>query len=139
MATNRTFTMIKPDAVKNGHIGNILAMITNAGFKIISLKLTPLTVTDAQKFYAVHAARPFYGELVDFMSSGPIVAAILEKENAVADFRTLIGATNPAEAAEGTIRKLYATSIGENAIHGSDSDENAIIEGDFHFAGREQF
>ncbi|HAH55594.1 MAG TPA: nucleoside-diphosphate kinase [Flavobacterium sp.] len=139
MATNRTFTMIKPDAVKNGHIGNILAMITNAGFKIISLKLTQLTVTDAQKFYAVHAARPFYGELVDFMSSGPIVAAILEKENAVADFRTLIGATNPAEAAEGTIRKLYATSIGENAVHGSDSDENAIIEGDFHFAGREQF
>jgi len=139
MATNRTFTMIKPDAVKNGHIGNILAMITNAGFKIISLKLTQLTVTDAQKFYAVHAARPFYGELVDFMSSGPIVAAILEKENAVADFRTLIGTTNPAEAAEGTMRKLYATSMGENAVHGSDSDENATIEGDFHFAGREQF
>lgn len=139
MATNRTFTMIKPDAVKNGHIGNILSMITNAGFKIVSLKLTQLTVTDAQKFYSVHAARPFYGELVAFMSSGPIVAAILEKENAVADFRTLIGATNPAEAAEGTIRKLYATSLGENAVHGSDSDENAIIEGDFHFAGREQF
>ena len=139
MATNRTFTMIKPDAVKNGHIGNILAMITNAGFKIVSLKLTQLTVTDAQKFYAVHATRPFYGELVDFMSSGPIVAAILEKENAVADFRTLIGATNPADAAEGTIRKLYATSMGENAVHGSDSDENAVIEGDFHFAGREQF
>jgi len=139
MATNRTFTMIKPDAVKNGHIGNILAMITNEGFKIISLKLTQLTVADAEKFYAIHAARPFFGELVEFMSSGPIVAAILEKENAVADFRTLIGATNPAEAAEGTIRKLYATSLGENAVHGSDSDVNAAIEGAFHFAGREQF
>jgi nucleoside-diphosphate kinase len=139
MATNRTFTMIKPDAVKNGHIGNILAMITNAGFKIVSLKLTQLTVADAQTFYAVHSARPFYGELVEFMSSGPIVAAILEKENAVNDFRTLIGATNPAEAAEGTIRKLYATSMGENAVHGSDSDENAAIEGAFHFSGREQF
>jgi len=139
MATNRTFTMIKPDAVKNGHIGNILAMITNAGFKIVSLKLTQLTVADAQTFYAVHSARPFYGELVEFMSSGPIVAAILEKENAVNDFRTLIGATNPAEAAEGTIRKLYATSMGENAVHGSDSDENASIEGAFHFSGREQF
>ena len=139
MATNRTFTMIKPDAVKNGHIGNILAMITNAGFKIVSLKLTQLTVADAHAFYAVHSARPFYGELVEFMSSGPIVAAILEKENAVNDFRTLIGATNPAEAAEGTIRKLYATSMGENAVHGSDSDENAAIEGAFHFAGREQF
>lgn len=139
MATNRTFTMIKPDAVKNGHIGNILAMINNAGFKIVSLKLTQLTVADAKAFYAVHSERPFYGELVEFMSSGPIVAAILEKENAVSDFRTLIGATNPAEAAEGTIRKLYATSMGENAVHGSDSDENAAIEGAFHFAGREQF
>lgn len=139
MTTNRTFTMIKPDAVANGHIGNILAHITNAGFKIVSLKLTQLTVTDAKAFYAVHAERPFYGELVAFMSSGPIVAAILEKENAVADFRTLIGATNPAEAAEGTIRKLYATSMGENAVHGSDSDENAAIESAFHFSGREQF
>lgn len=139
MTTNRTFTMIKPDAVKNGHIGNILAMITNAGFKIVSLKLTQLTIADAQEFYSVHAERPFYGELVEFMSSGPIVAAILEKENAVADFRTLIGATNPADAADGTIRKLYATSMGENAVHGSDSDENAAIEGAFHFAGREQF
>lgn len=139
MATNRTFTMIKPDAVKNGHIGNILAMINNAGFKIVSLKLTQLTVADAQAFYAVHSERPFYGELVEFMSSGPIVAAILEKDNAVSDFRTLIGATNPAEAAEGTIRKLYATSMGENAVHGSDSDENAAIEGAFHFSGREQF
>lgn len=139
MVTNRTFTMIKPDAVENGHIGNILAMITNGGFKIVSLKLTQLTVADARAFYAVHAARPFYGELVEFMTRGPIVAAILEKENAVADFRTLIGATNPAEAAEGTIRKTYATSLGENAVHGSDSDENAAIESAFHFAGREEF
>jgi nucleoside-diphosphate kinase len=139
MTTNRTFTMIKPDAVKNGHIGNILAMITNAGFKIVSLKLTQLTIADAEAFYAVHAERPFYGELVASMSSGSIVAAILEKENAVADFRTLIGATNPADAADGTIRKLYATSMGENAVHGSDSDENAAIEGAFHFSGREQF
>jgi nucleoside-diphosphate kinase len=131
--------MIKPDAVANGHIGNILAMINNAGFKIVSLKLTQLTVTDAQAFYAVHAARPFYGELVEFMSSGPIVAAILEKENAVLDFRTLIGTTNPAEAAEGTIRKKYATSLSQNAVHGSDSDENAAIESAFHFATREEF
>ena len=139
MATNRTFTMIKPDAVANGHIGNILAMITNAGFKIVSLKLTQLTVADAQAFYEVHAARPFYGELVEFMSRGPIVAAILEKDNAVEDFRTLIGATNPAEAAEGTIRKMFARSIGENAVHGSDSDENAQIEGDFFFSADERF
>lgn len=139
MTTNRTFTMIKPDAVKNGHIGNILAMITNAGYRIVSLKLTQLSAADAEKFYAIHAERSFFGELVEFMSSGPIVAAILEKENAVADFRTLIGATNPAEAAEGTIRKIYATSLGENAVHGSDSDANAAIEGAFHFAGREQF
>ena len=131
--------MIKPDAVANGHIGNIIAMITNAGFKIVSLKLTQLTVADAQTFYEVHAERPFYGELVKFMSSGPIVAAILEKDNAVLDFRTLIGATNPADAAEGTIRKKYATSMSENAVHGSDSDENAAIEGAFHFSGREQF
>src|SRR6187551_2464227 len=114
MAKNRTFTMIKPDGVENGHIGGIVNMITEAGFKIVSMKLTQLTVADAQKFYAVHAARPFYGELVEFMSRGPIVAAILEKDNAVEDFRTLIGATNPAEASEGTIRKAYATSIGEN-------------------------
>ncbi|MFA9187603.1 nucleoside-diphosphate kinase [Flavobacterium sp. FBOR7N2.3] len=139
MTTNRTFTMIKPDAVANGHIGNILAMINYAGFKIVSLKLTQLTVADAQAFYAIHKERPFYADLVGFMSSGPIVAAILEKENAVIDFRTLIGATNPADAAEGTIRKLYATSLSENAIHGADSDENAAIEGAFHFSGREQF
>lgn len=139
MATNRTFTMIKPDAVENGHIGAILEKITASGFRIVALKLTQMTVADAKEFYAVHSERPFYGELVEFMSRGPIVAAILEKENAVEDFRTLIGATNPADAAEGTIRKLYATSLGENAVHGSDSDENAAIEGAFHFAGRELF
>jgi len=139
MATNRTFTMIKPDAVEKGHIGGILAMITDAGFRIVSLKLTQLTVADAKAFYAVHSERPFYGELVEFMSRGPIVAAILEKDNAVEDFRALIGVTNPADAAEGTIRKKYATSVGENAVHGSDSDENAALEGAFHFSGREQF
>ncbi|RZJ65333.1 MAG: nucleoside-diphosphate kinase [Flavobacterium sp.] len=139
MATNRTFTMIKPDAVEAGNIGGILNMITEAGFKIVSLKLTQLTTADAQAFYAVHNERPFFGELVEFMTRGPIVAAILEKDNAVEAFRTLIGATNPADAAEGTIRKKYAKSIGENAVHGSDSDENAAIEGAFHFAGREQF
>jgi nucleoside-diphosphate kinase len=139
MATNRTFTMIKPDAVEKGHIGGILAMITDAGFRIVSLKLTQLTVADAKAFYEVHSERPFYGELVEFMSRGPIVAAILEKDNAVEDFRKLIGATSPADAAEGTIRKKYATSMGENAVHGSDSDENAALEGAFHFSGREQF
>ncbi len=139
MSTNITFTMIKPDAVADGHIGAILGKISEAGFKINALKLTQLTVADAQKFYAVHAERPFYGELVDFMSSGPIVAAVLEKDNAVEDFRTLIGATNPADAAEGTIRKMFARSIGENAVHGSDSDENAQIEASFHFAGKEIF
>jgi nucleoside-diphosphate kinase len=116
--------MIKPDAVENGHIGGILNMISEAGFKIVSLKLTQLTVADAQAFYAVHAARPFFGELVEFTTRGPIVAAILEKDNAVDAFRTLIGATNPADAAEGTIRKKYAASIGENAVHVSDSDDN---------------
>lgn len=131
--------MIKPDAVKGGHIGAILNQITEAGFRIKAMKLTQLTVADAKKFYEIHAERPFYGELVDFMSSGPIVAAILEKDNAVADFRKLIGATNPAEAEEGTIRKRFAKSVGENAVHGSDSDENAVIEGNFHFAGREMF
>lgn len=139
MAGNRTFTMIKPDAVEAGHIGGIINMITEGGFRIVAMKLTQLTVDDAKKFYEVHSERPFYGELVEFMSRGPIVSAILEKDNAVEDFRTLIGATNPAEAAEGTIRKKYAKSIGENAVHGSDSDENAAIEAAFHFAGREQF
>lgn len=129
--------MIKPDAVENGHIGAILEKITSAGFKIVALKYTQLGERDAKEFYAVHKARPFYGELVEFMTRGPIVSAILEKENAVEDFRALIGATNPEEAAEGTIRKLYATDIAENAVHGSDSDENAAIEGAFHFSGRE--
>lgn len=139
MKTNQTFTMIKPDAVASGHIGAILNKITAAGFRISALKMTQLTTADAQAFYAIHNQRPFFGELVSFMTSGPIVAAVLEKENAVNDFRTLIGATNPAEAAEGTIRKLFATSLGENAVHGSDSDENAAIEITFHFSEREQF
>ncbi len=139
MATNRTFTMLKPDAVRKGYIGAILEQITASGFRVVAMKLTQLTTDDAKEFYAVHKERPFYGELVEYMTSGPIVAAILEKENAVEDFRTLIGATNPEEAAEGTIRKKYATSISENAVHGSDSDENAAIEGAFHFSGREQF
>jgi nucleoside-diphosphate kinase len=137
MTGNRTFTMIKPDAVENGHIGPILEKITSAGFKIIAMKYTQLSKRDAREFYAIHKERPFFDELVDFMTRGPIVSAILEKDNAVEDFRALIGATNPAEAAEGTIRKLYAKDIGENAIHGSDSDENAAIEGAFHFSGRE--
>lgn len=139
MATNRTFTMIKPDAVENGHTGAILEKINAAGFRIVALKKTQMTKSDAETFYAIHKERPFFGELVEFMTRGPIVAAVLEKENAVEDFRTLIGATNPAEAAEGTIRKLYATSVGENAVHGSDSDENAEIESNFHFSGREMF
>jgi len=139
MAGTKTLTMIKPDAVRDGHIGAILNQINEAGFHISAMKLTQLSKADAEAFYAVHSERPFFGELVAFMTSGPIVAAILEKENAVEDFRTLIGATNPAEAAEGTIRARFAKSIGENAVHGSDSAENAQIEGDFHFAGREQF
>ena len=139
MRTDRTFTMLKPDSVEKGHIGAILEKITAAGFRIVAMKLTQMTTDDAKAFSAIHTERPFFGELVEYMTRGPIVAAILEKENAVADFRTLIGATNPEEAAEGTIRKLYAASIGENAVHGSDSDENAAIEGNFHFAGREQF
>ena len=136
---NITFTMIKPDAVENGHTGAILEKINSAGFRIVGMKKTQLTVADAQAFYAVHKERPFFDELVSFMTRGPIIAAVLEKENAVSDFRTLIGATNPAEAAEGTIRQLYATSVGENAVHGSDSDENAAIEIAFHFSGRELF
>ncbi len=137
MTGNRTFTMIKPDAVENGHIGAILEKITSAGFKIVAMKYTQLSLRDAQEFYAIHRERPFFGELVSFMTRGPIVSAILEKDNAVEDFRALIGATNPEEAAEGTIRKLFAKDIGENAVHGSDSDENALIEGSFHFSGRE--
>ena len=135
---NRTFTMIKPDAMKNGHAGAIIDRIIKEGFKIVALKMTRLSETKAGEFYAVHKERPFYGELVTFMSSGPIIAAILEKDNAVSAFRELIGATNPAQAAEGTIRKLFATSVGENAVHGSDSDENAGIEGNFFFSGLER-
>ncbi|MDP4129886.1 MAG: nucleoside-diphosphate kinase [Bacteroidota bacterium] len=136
--SNRTFTMIKPDAFANGHSGAILDIIIKAGFRLVALKMTSLSEAKAGEFYAVHRARPFYGELVEFMSRGPIIAAILEKDNAVADFRKLIGATDPAKADPGTIRKLFAASLGENAIHGSDSDENALIEGDFFFSGLEK-
>jgi nucleoside-diphosphate kinase len=139
MSGNRTFTMIKPDAVADGNTGAIIKMIEEAGFKIVSMKKTLLTPERASQFYEVHKERPFYGELCKYMSSGSIVPMILEKDNAVADFRTLIGATNPADADEGTIRKLFATSIEANAIHGSDSDENATIEGNFFFAATEQF
>lgn len=137
--SNRTFTMIKPDAMEDGHAGAILNQIIKAGFRIVALKQTRLTKEKAGEFYAVHSERPFYDELTTFMSSGPIIAAILEKENAVADFRTLIGATNPANAAEGTIRKNFARSLGENAVHGSDSDENAAIESNFYFSSLECF
>jgi nucleoside-diphosphate kinase len=137
--SNRTFTMIKPDATTKGHTGAILDQMIKAGFSVKAMKWIQLSEAQAGAFYAVHKERPFYGELVEFMCSGPIVAAILEKENAVADFRTLIGATNFKDAAEGTIRKKYATSIGENAVHGSDSDENAKIEADFFFSGLERF
>lgn len=139
MAGNRTFTMLKPDAIENGYTGKIIDMIIQAGFDIKAMKYTKLSEEQAKKFYEVHAERPFYGELVEYMSSGPIVAAILEKDNAVEDFRKLIGATDPSEAAEGTIRKYYAESKGRNAVHGSDSDENAEIEGKFHFAANEIF
>ena len=139
MKNNRTFTMIKPDAVADGHIGAILDIITKNGFKIVALKYTKLSAEKAGQFYEVHKERPFYNGLVEFMSSGPIIAAILEKDNAIAEFRKLIGATNPADAAEGTIRNLYARSIGENAVHGSDSDENADIEGNFFFSAFERF
>ncbi len=131
--------MVKPDATSKGYTGGIIDMMIKGGFSIKAMKWTKLTPEQAGEFYAVHKERPFYGELVEFMSSGPIVAAILEKENAVEDFRNLIGATNPANAAEGTIRKKYAASIGENAVHGSDSDENAQIEGDFFFSKLERF
>jgi nucleoside-diphosphate kinase len=139
MATNITFTMIKPDAVENNYIGPILAKINEAGFRIKALKYTKLSPEGAAKFYAVHKERSFFNELVSYMSSGPIVAAILEKDNAVEDFRTLIGATDPAKAAPGTIRNLFAKSIEANAVHGSDSDENAAIEGSFFFSGLERF
>ncbi|MFN5249508.1 MAG: nucleoside-diphosphate kinase [Bacteroidia bacterium] len=139
MTTNRTFTMIKPDAVANGHAGKILDQIIQAGFKVVALKYTRLSTEKAGEFYGIHRERPFFGELVSFMTSGPIYAAILEKDNAVADFRTLIGATDPQKADAGTIRNLYAKSIDANAIHGSDSDENAEIEGSFFFAADERF
>ena len=137
--TNRTFTMIKPDATSKGYTGAILDQIIKAGFSIKAMKYTKLSTEQAGQFYEVHKERPFYGELVEFMSSGTIVAAILEKENAVAEFRKLIGATNPAQADQGTIRKQFAASVGENAVHGSDSDENAEIEGSFFFSGLEKF
>ncbi len=136
---DNTFTVIKPDAMKNGHAGAILDKIIKAGFNVVALKQIKLTADKAGEFYAVHKERPFYNDLVQFMSSGKIIAAILEKDNAVADFRKLIGATDPSKAEEGTIRKLFATSLGENAVHGSDSDENAKIESDFFFSGLERF
>ncbi len=139
MKGNKTFTMIKPNAVKNGHIGNIIAEITNAGFRIVALRMQKLSKTQAQAFYGIHKERPFFNELVDFMHSGPIVAMILEKENAVEAYRNFIGATNPEEAAEGTIRKKYGASKQMNAVHGSDSDENAEIECNFFFPFSERY
>ena len=139
MAGNKTFTMIKPDAVSAGNTGAITKMIEEAGFRIVAIKKTQLSPEKAGEFYAVHAARPFYKDLCAYMSSGAIIPMILEKTNAVEDFRTLIGATDPKKAAVGTIRNLFATSIEANAIHGSDSDENAAIEGSFFFAGTEKF
>ena len=139
MAGNRTFTMIKPEAVAAGHGGKIIDMIISAGYRIVALKYTHLSAAEAGTFYEVHKERPFYGELVDYMASGPIFAAILEKDNAVEDFRKLIGATDPAQATEGTIRKRFAESKAKNAVHGSDSDENAAVEGNFFFSGRERF
>ena len=139
MAGNKTLTIIKPDAVENGKTGAILQQINDAGFKIVAMKYTRLTNEQAGKFYAVHSQRPFYNDLVNFMTSGTVIPAILEKENAVEEFRKLIGATNPANAAEGTIRKSFAESVERNAIHGSDSDENALIEGNFFFSELERF
>ncbi len=139
MITNRTFTMLKPDSVEKGNIGAIMSKINAAGFKILALKLTKMSVSDAENFYSVHKERPFFNDLVGYMTRGPIVAAVLEKDNAVEDFRLLIGSTNPADAAEGTIRNEFAYSISENAVHGSDSDDNAKIECDFHFSAREVF
>jgi nucleoside-diphosphate kinase len=139
MTGNKTFTMIKPDAVEANNIGPILAMINKAGFKILGLKYMKLSKEQAGQFYAVHKERPFYGELTEYMSAGPIVAAILTKDNAVADYRKLIGATDPTKAEEGTIRKVFAKSISANAVHGSDSDENAEIESNFFFSELERF
>lgn len=138
MAGTLTFTMIKPSAYQNKHAGKILDMILNSGFRISAIKIVNLSREQASQFYEVHRERPFYNDLVQFMSSGPVLAAILEKENAVEDFRTLIGSTNPAAAAEGTIRKLYGQSLQENAVHGSDSDENALIEAAFFFSQLER-
>ncbi len=137
--SNLTFTMVKPEAVEAGNTGAIINKIENAGFRIVAMKKVLLSKERAGEFYAVHKERPFYGELVDYMSSGPIIAALLEKDNAVLDFRTLIGATDPSEAAEGTIRAEFAESKAKNAVHGSDSDENANIEADFHFTKDERF
>jgi len=139
MATNRTYTMIKPTAMRKGYMAAIMNQITEGGFKIVAAKMTQMSIDDAKEFYAIHSERPFFGELTEFMSSGPIMAMILEKENAVEEYRNFIGATNPEEAAEGTIRKKYGTNMGENAVHGSDSDENAEIESNFFFSGREIF
>ena len=139
MSGNTTLIMIKPTAVRKGFIGPIMGKIAEGGFRIKAMKYTKLSLEQAKAFYAVHAERPFYAELTEFMSSGPIGAAILEKENAVEEWRNYIGATNPAEAAEGTIRKLYGTSLGENAVHGSDSDENAVIESNFFFSATERY
>jgi nucleoside-diphosphate kinase len=139
MANNRTYTMVKPHAVADNQVGGIVKMIEEGGFRIVAMKKTQLTAAQAGKFYEVHEGRPFYGELCEMMSAGPIVAMILEKDNAVADFRTLIGSTDPAEAADGTIRKAFAKSKGENAVHGSDSDENAEIESSFFFSGLERY
>jgi nucleoside-diphosphate kinase len=139
MVTNRTFTMLKPDSLEKGNTGAILHKINASGFKIVAMKKTQMSRRDAEIFYSIHSEKPFFAGLVQYMTRGPIVAAILEKDNAVEDFRALIGATNPSEAAEGTIRNLYAESISENAVHGSDSDENAQIEGAFYFSGREIF
>ena len=139
MITNRTFTMLKPDSVENGNIGPILEKINSAGFRIVAMKLTQMSSKDARNFYSIHRERPFFDELVSYMTRGPIVAAVLEKEDAVEQFRLLIGSTDPAVAAAGTIRKLFATSISENAIHGSDTNENALIESRFHFSEEEMF
>ena len=136
---NITFTMLKPDSISKGNIGKIIDKIIQDGFEIIAMKYTRLSTEDASKFYSIHSERPFFGDLISYMTSGPIVAAVLKKENAVEDFRKLIGATNPLEAEKGTIRNLFADSINENAIHGSDSDENAIIESNFHFEKDEIF
>ncbi|MFL2638010.1 MAG: nucleoside-diphosphate kinase [Flavobacteriaceae bacterium] len=139
MTTNRTFTMLKPDSVEKGNIGAILEKINSAGFRIVAMKLTQMSNKDARNFYSIHRERPFFDELVSYMTRGPIVAAVLEKEDAVEQFRLLIGSTDPAAAAAGTIRKLFATSISENAIHGSDTNENALIESRFHFSEEEMF